>query len=117
MLRVRDRVADHVLEEHLQHTTGLLINQAGNALDTTTASESADGRLGDAFDVATEDLSVTHGAALAEAIATLAETGHFVDEEVGCANIISLPARWFLTYKQRSPPRVWVCETESNQGY
>nr|XP_034356709.1 uncharacterized protein LOC117707392 [Arvicanthis niloticus] len=59
VLSVRDCVADHVLQEHLQHTTGLLIDEAGDTLDTTTPSQAADGRLGDALDVVPQDLSAS----------------------------------------------------------
>jgi hypothetical protein len=40
-----------------------------NTLDTTTTSETTDGRLGDALDVVTENLSVTLGTAFAETFA------------------------------------------------
>jgi hypothetical protein len=49
VLRVGDRVADHVLEEHLEHAARLLVDEAADALDTTTAREAADGGLGDAW--------------------------------------------------------------------
>ena len=69
MLRVRDAVPDdlraatmgsvrrsggragrrvtHVLEEDLQDTTGLLVDEARDTLHTTTTCETADGGLGD----------------------------------------------------------------------
>ncbi len=42
VLSVGHGVADDVLEEHLEDTAGLLVDEAGDALDTTTASEAAD---------------------------------------------------------------------------
>jgi len=45
---VDERVADDDVEERLQHLTGLRIDGGGDTLDTTTARETADGRLGDA---------------------------------------------------------------------
>ena len=51
VLGVGDRVADHGLEEDLEDTAGLLVDEAADALDTTTASQTADGGLGDALDV------------------------------------------------------------------
>ena len=45
VLSVGDGVTDDVLEEDLEDTTGLLVDQAGDTLDTTTASEAADGGL------------------------------------------------------------------------
>eukprot|EP00579_Thalassiosira_antarctica_P026665 CAMPEP_0202028350 /NCGR_PEP_ID=MMETSP0905-20130828/63405_1 /ASSEMBLY_ACC=CAM_ASM_000554 /TAXON_ID=420261 /ORGANISM="Thalassiosira antarctica, Strain CCMP982" /LENGTH=139 /DNA_ID=CAMNT_0048592051 /DNA_START=61 /DNA_END=480 /DNA_ORIENTATION=- len=49
MLGVGDRVTDDVLEEDLEHTTGLLVDETGDTLDTATTSETADGGLGDAL--------------------------------------------------------------------
>ena len=49
VLGVGDGVADDVLKEHLQHTAGLLVDEAGDALDTTTARKAADSGLGDAW--------------------------------------------------------------------
>ncbi|XP_021052612.1 histone H3-like centromeric protein cpar-1 [Mus pahari] len=45
VLSVGDCVADDVLQEHLQHTTGLLVDETRDALDTTAPSQAADGRL------------------------------------------------------------------------
>ncbi len=45
VLSVGDGVTDDVLEEDLEDTAGLLVDQAGDTLDTTTASEAADGGL------------------------------------------------------------------------
>ena len=77
VLGVGDGVTDDVLEEHLQDTTGLLIDEARDALDTTTARQSADGGLGDALEVVSEDLSVALGAALAQSLSSLSTSRHF----------------------------------------
>lgn len=66
VLAVGDGVADDVLEEHLEDTTGLLVDQARDTLDTTTASQAANGGLGDALNVVAKNLAMTLGAALAE---------------------------------------------------
>ena len=76
VLSVGDRVADDRLEEGLEHGAGLLIDEARDALDTTAASEAADGGLRDALDVVTKHLAVTLGAALAETLASLTTTRH-----------------------------------------
>ena len=39
MLSIGDGVTDDVLEEDLEDTTGLLVDQTGDTLDTTTASK------------------------------------------------------------------------------
>lgn len=36
----------HGFKEHLENTAGLLIDEAGNTFDTTTAGKAADGGLG-----------------------------------------------------------------------
>ena len=64
MLGVGDGVAYDVLEEDLEDAAGLLVDEAGDALDTATTGEAADGGLGDALDVIAEDLAVTLGASL-----------------------------------------------------
>merc|ERR1711966_326503 len=76
VLGVGHGITDHVLEEHLEHGAGLLVDQAGDALDATTASQTADGRLGDALDVVAEHLAVTLGAALSEPLASLSASRH-----------------------------------------
>ena len=53
VLSVGDSVADDVLEEVAENSAGLLIDQARDALDTTSASQAADSRLGDTLDVVT----------------------------------------------------------------
>ena len=45
VLGVGDGGTDDVLQEHLQDTARLLIDEARDALDTTTASQSANGGL------------------------------------------------------------------------
>ncbi|KAL4853699.1 histone H3 [Chlorella vulgaris] len=76
MLGVGHSVTNHVLQEHLEHTAGLLVDEAADALDTTTASQAADGGLGDALDVVAQHLAVALGAALAEALSALAASRH-----------------------------------------
>ncbi|XP_052588167.1 uncharacterized protein LOC128106642 [Peromyscus californicus insignis] len=57
VLGVGDGVPDHVLQEHLQHPAGLLVDEAGDALDTTAPGQAADGGLGDALDVVAQNLA------------------------------------------------------------
>jgi hypothetical protein len=51
VLGVGDCITDDILQEHLEHPTGFLVDQARDALHTPTAGQSADCRLGDALDV------------------------------------------------------------------
>ena len=76
VLGVGDGVTDHVLKEHLQDTSGLLVDQTGDTLHTTSASQTADGGLRDSLDVVTEYLPVTLGAPLSETLSSLSSSGH-----------------------------------------
>merc|ERR1712224_633547 len=76
VLGVGDGVTDDVLKEDLEDTAGLLVDEPGDALHTTAASEAADGGLGDALDVVAEDLAVALGATLPETLTTLAAARH-----------------------------------------
>jgi len=71
VLGVGDGVADDVLEEGLEDTTGLLVDHGGDTLDTTTTGETTDGWLGDTLNVITQDLSVTLGSSLSETLSAL----------------------------------------------
>jgi len=79
VLTVEGGIFDDALEEHAEGATGLVIDQAGQTLDTTSARHTTDGRLGDALNVLVHDLGVTLGAGLAFASAVsftaLAHTG------------------------------------------
>ena len=76
VLGVGDGIPDHVLEEHLEDTTGLLVDEAGDPLDSSPPRQTADGGLGDALDVVSQHLTVTLGASLSESLASLATSGH-----------------------------------------
>lgn len=78
VLSVRHRVADHVLQEHLQHTAGLLVDQTGDALHASSARQTTDRGLGDALDVVSEDLAMALSAALAETLSSLSSASHCV---------------------------------------
>ena len=77
VLGVRDGVTDDVLQEHLQHAAGLLIDETADALDATTPSQTTDGRLSYPLDVVTQNFAVPLGSALSEALAALSTTSHF----------------------------------------
>ena len=76
VLGVGHGVADHVLQEHLEDGAGLLVDQPGDALDTATAGQAADGGLGDALDVVAQDLAVPLRSALSESLSSLATARH-----------------------------------------
>ena len=76
VLGVSDGISDDIFKEDLEDTTGLFIDEAGDTLDTTTASETANGRLGDTLDVITQHFAMTLGASLSEALSSFAATRH-----------------------------------------
>ena len=77
MLSVGDRVSDDVLKEDLEDSTGLLIDQAADALDTSTACQTANSGLSDALDVVAKHLAMALGSSLSESLASLAASRHF----------------------------------------
>lgn len=76
VLGVGDGVTDDVLEEDLEDTSGLFVDQTGDSLDTASSSQTTDGWLGDTLDVITKNLSVTLGAAFAETFTSFTTTRH-----------------------------------------
>ena len=93
VLGVGDGITDDVLQEDLEDTAGLLVDQARDALDTTSACQAADGGLGDALDVIAEDLAVALGTALAQALTALASSRH--DE---CVLMVEVSQRVIATW-------------------
>ena len=68
---------------YLENSSGLLIDEAGDPLDSSTASQPPDGGLGDALDVVTEDLPVPLGTSLPQSLSSLASSGHDALSAVG----------------------------------
>ena len=61
VLGVGDGIPDDVLEEDLENSTGLLVDESGDTLDSSTTRQPPDGGLGDALDVVPQHLTVTLG--------------------------------------------------------
>jgi hypothetical protein len=78
VLGVGDGVADDVLEEDLEDTTGLFVDQSGDTLDTTSTRKTTDGGLSNTLDVITKDLSVTLGSSLSESLSSFSSARHGV---------------------------------------
>ena len=74
VLGVRDGVTDDVLEEHLEDSTSLLVDQTADALDSTTARQPADGRLGDTGNVVAQNLAVALGTSLSETLGSFSSS-------------------------------------------
>ena len=76
VLGVSDGITDDILQEDLENSARLLVDEAGDTLDSTTASETTDGGLSDALDVVTKDLPVALGASLSKAFASFTAARH-----------------------------------------
>jgi hypothetical protein len=72
VLSVGDCISDDTLKEGLQDASSLLIDHSGDTFDTTTTSETTDGRLCYTLDVVSKNLAMTFGSALAKALSTFA---------------------------------------------
>ena len=79
---VGDGIPDHVLKEDLEDATGLLVDEAGDPLDSSPPRQAADGGLGDALDVVSQHLAVTLGASLTQSFATFASSSHVASVSV-----------------------------------
>ena len=92
VLGVGDRVTDNSLQEGLEDSAGLLVDESGDSLDSSTAGETADCRLGDSLDVVPKDLAVALGSSLAESLSSFTSSGHVVLNLccVGTLNLLSL---------------------------
>ncbi|KAH0876854.1 hypothetical protein HID58_064248 [Brassica napus] len=66
VLGVGDSVADDILEEDLEDSSGLLVDQTANTLDATSTSKTTNGRLGDTLDVIPKHLPVPLGSSLSQ---------------------------------------------------
>ena len=76
MLGVGDGIPDDVLKEDLEDSTGLLIDESRDTLDSSTASQTPDGGLGDSLDVVSQHLTVTLGASLSESLSSFTTSSH-----------------------------------------
>ena len=76
VLGVGDGVTDNVLQEHLEDTAGLLVDEARDTLDTTSASQTADSGLGDTLDVITQHLAMSLGTALSQSLSSFSSSAH-----------------------------------------
>ncbi|POS82061.1 hypothetical protein EPUL_006163, partial [Erysiphe pulchra] len=93
---VGDGITDHVLQEHLEHAAGLLVDQARDSFHSASASQSADGRLGDTLDVVAENLAMPLRASLSEPLASFATSGHDAVESADRLDTASVNFRLFV---------------------
>ena len=104
VLGVGHGITDDVLKENLQNTTGLLVDEAGDALDSTTTSQTTDGGLGDTLDVITKNLSVTLSASFSKTLSSFSSSRH-VDSSAVRLKLASPPRSISLYTRHRQPER------------
>ncbi len=76
MLRVGDTVTDDIFQEYFQHTSSLLIDEAGNSLHTTTTGQTSDCGLSDTLDVVPKDFSVALGTTFSQTFTSFSTPRH-----------------------------------------
>ena len=76
VLGVGDGIPDDVLKEDLEDSTGLLVDESRDTLDSSTTRQPPDGGLGDALDVVSQHLPVTLSASLSQSLSSFATAGH-----------------------------------------
>merc|ERR1712198_80022 len=76
MLGVGHSITDDVLQENLENTPSLFIDETTNALDTTPSCKSPNCRLGDALDVIPQHLAMPLGSTLSQSLTSFASSSH-----------------------------------------
>ena len=76
VLGVGDSVSDDVLKENLKDTSGFLVDETRDSLDTASSGKSSNSGLGDALDVVTKHLSVSLGASFTETFTAFTSARH-----------------------------------------
>ena len=70
VLGVGDCITDDILKEDLQNSSGLLVDQSGDTLDTTPSCQTTDGWLGDTLDIITKYFPVPLGTTLSQSFSS-----------------------------------------------
>ena len=76
VLGVGNSIPDDILKEDLEDTTGLLVDEARDPLDSTPPCQPTDGGLGNALDVVSQHLPVPLGTSLSKSLASFATSSH-----------------------------------------
>ena len=71
---VGHRVADHILQKDLENSSGLFVDQTGNAFNPSATGKTTDRRFRDSLDVIPEDLSVALGTSLSQSFSAFASS-------------------------------------------
>ena len=74
VLSVGNSITDDIFKEDLQHSSSFFIDGSRNTLDSSTTSETTNGRLGDTLDVITKNFSVALGSRLSKSFASFSSS-------------------------------------------
>ena len=76
VLAVGDGITDDVLKENLKNSTGFLVDESRDTLDSSSSGETANCWLRDSLDVITKNLAMALGSSFSEAFSSLSTSGH-----------------------------------------
>ena len=76
VLGVGHSISDHVLQEDLEDSSGLFVDETADTFHTTSTSQSTDSGFGDTLDVITQNFSMTLGASLSQSFSSFASSRH-----------------------------------------
>merc|ERR550525_403270 len=76
MLGVGDSIADDILQEDLQNTPSLLVDETRDPLHSTPPGQSPNSRLGDTLNVVSQHFAMSLCTSLPQSLASLSATSH-----------------------------------------
>merc|ERR550519_2290914 len=76
VLSAGDGIADDVLQEDLENTPGLLVDETADPLDAPPPCKAPNRRLSDALDVVPQNLAMSLGTSLAQSFSSFASSSH-----------------------------------------
>ena len=78
MFGVGDSIPDDILQEHLEDSPSLLIDESGDTFDSSPPRQTADCWLGDSLDVVSQHLAMALGTTLSQSFSSFSTSSHFV---------------------------------------
>ena len=84
VLRVRDGVTHHSVQERLQHRTRLIVDQTADTLHAASSGETTNGGLGDTQNVVAHHLAMSLRSSLSKSLSSLSTSRHLIccDKEI-----------------------------------
>ena len=104
-------VPDDVLQEHLEDSASLFVDETADSLHATPSGETTDGGLGDALDVVAKDLPVALSSTLAESLAAFAASSHLACLRFAASrNQLMKPSQKEMLLCDTLAPKYWLCD-------